>query len=66
MTDHTPHASAFSVKAKDHKPKKTGKQGEIPLVPAPSENELLAEQMAEIFDEDRVTHQHGSSEPEAD
>jgi hypothetical protein len=26
----------------------------------------MAEEMAELFDEDKVTHKHGSSEPEAD
>jgi hypothetical protein len=39
---------------------------EIPLVSVPNEEDLIAEQMAEIFDEDRVTHKHGSAEPEAD
>jgi hypothetical protein len=27
---------------------------------------MMAEEMAELFDEDKVTHKHGSSEPEAD
>jgi len=27
---------------------------------------MIADEMAELFDEDKVTHQHGSSEPEAD
>lgn len=26
----------------------------------------MEEEMADIFDEDRVTHQHGDTEPEAD
>ncbi|HXF91475.1 MAG TPA: hypothetical protein VNK46_01865 [Nitrospiraceae bacterium] len=39
---------------------------EIPLVSVPSDRELIAEEMAELFDEDRVTHIHGNSEPEAD
>ena len=39
---------------------------EIPLVSVPNDRDMIAEEMAEIFDEDRVSHQHGSSEPEAD
>jgi hypothetical protein len=43
------------------KPKKT-----IPIVSVPDDRDMLAEEMAELFDEDKVTHKHGSSEPEAD
>lgn len=39
---------------------------ELPLVSVPNDDEMMAEEMAELFDEDRVSHQHGSSEPEAD
>jgi len=39
---------------------------EIPLISVPNDRELIADEMAELFDEDRVSHQHGSSEPEAD
>jgi hypothetical protein len=45
----------------DPKPRKS-----IPLVSVPSDRDMIAEEMAELFDEDEVTHQHGSSEPEAD
>ena len=49
-------------KAEDQpKPRK-----EIPLVSVPNDRDMIAEEMAEMFDEDRVSHQHGSSEPEAD
>jgi hypothetical protein len=44
--------------------KKTRK--EIPLISVPDDHHMIAEEMAELFDEDRVSHQHGSSEPEAD
>lgn len=43
------------------KPKKP-----LPMVSIPDDSDVMAEEMAELFDEDRVTHQHGSSEPEAD
>jgi hypothetical protein len=39
---------------------------EIPVISVPNDSDLIADEMAELFDEDRVTHQHGSSEPEAD
>ncbi len=39
---------------------------EIPLISVPNDREMIADEMAEMFDEDTVTHQHGSSEPEAD
>ena len=45
----------------DPKPRK-----EIPLISVPNDREMIAEEMAELFEEDKVSHQHGSSEPEAD
>lgn len=39
---------------------------EIPLISVPNDRDMMADEMADLFDEDRVTHQHGSSEPEAD
>jgi len=39
---------------------------EIPLVSVPNDRDMIAEEMAELFDEDKVTHQHGRTEPEAD
>jgi hypothetical protein len=39
---------------------------EIPLVSVPDDRDTISDEMAELFDEDRVTHKHGSSEPEAD
>ncbi|MFO0774556.1 MAG: hypothetical protein U0172_07840 [Nitrospiraceae bacterium] len=54
----SPEASAATPPAKPRR--------ELPLVSVPNDAELMAEEMAELFDEDRVSHQHGSSEPEAD
>lgn len=49
------------------KPEDTPKvHKEIPLISVPNDRDMIAEEMAELFDEDRVSHQHGSSEPEAD
>jgi hypothetical protein len=53
-----PEAPAPEAAAKTRK--------EIPLIFVPNDDEMIAEEMAEMFDEDRVSHQHGSSEPEAD
>lgn len=39
---------------------------EIPLVSVPHDRDLIAEEMEALFEEDQVTHRHGSSEPEAD
>ncbi len=39
---------------------------EIPVVSVPHDNDMIADEMAELFEEDQVTHQHGSAEPEGD
>ncbi|HEU4684975.1 MAG TPA: hypothetical protein VFS39_10790 [Nitrospira sp.] len=39
---------------------------EIPLISVPNDQDMIEEEMAELFEEDKVSHQHGSSEPEAD
>ena len=39
---------------------------ESPLISVPNDREMIAEEMEELFEEDKVSHQHGSSEPEAD
>jgi hypothetical protein len=56
-----PSQSTSPPSESDTKPRK-----EIPLISVPNDRDLIADEMAELFDEDRVTHQHGSSEPEAD
>ena len=39
---------------------------EIPLIAIQDDDSVMAEEMADLFEEDKVSHQHGSSEPEAD
>ncbi|NKB81044.1 MAG: hypothetical protein GKS05_03965 [Nitrospirales bacterium] len=39
---------------------------EIQVVSIPHEQDMIAEEMAELFEEDQVTHKHGSAEPEGD
>ena len=48
----------------EQKPPKAKK--EIHVVSVPHEDDMIAEEMAELFEEDEVTHQHGSAEPEGD
>lgn len=50
-------------KKKEEKKKETT---HIPLRFIRNDNEELEEDLKEIFDEDKVTHRQGSSEPEAD
>jgi hypothetical protein len=54
-------AQVIDPKAKSPKVKK-----ELSVVSLPHDNDVMAQEMAELFDEDRVTHQHGSAEPEKD
>ena len=57
--------------SEDKKPSEEKKEKEksvfkIPLRRIPNEAESLAEEMQEIFDEDKIVHRHGSAEPEHD
>ena len=67
-TDSSPSQPTDPTSKPDEKAKKENEKTkkEIPLVSVPNDRDLIAEEMEELFDEDRVTHQHGSSEPEAD
>jgi hypothetical protein len=49
-----------------NKPTKPKKPQSIPLPLIQNEMENLDREMEELFDEDKVTHKHGSSEPERD
>lgn len=49
----------------DGEPSDKGRK-EIPLVSVPNDREMLADEMAELFEEDQVTHKHGNAEPEGD
>ena len=39
---------------------------ELSVVSLPHDNDVMAQEMADLFDGDRVTHKHGGSEPEKD
>ena len=53
--------SAKEAKSESPKIKK-----ELSVISLPHDNDVMAQEMAELFDEDRVTHRHGGSEPEKD
>ena len=59
MTDKTKNKE---ISQKERKEKRTS----IPLRLIPNEAEEIAREMQDIFDEDKVTHRQGSSEPEKD
>jgi hypothetical protein len=61
---HTPKSSGEPEPKPDEPQPKVRK--EIPLISVPNDREMIADEMAELFEEDKVSHQHGSSEPEAD
>jgi hypothetical protein len=52
-------------KPKEPKPANPKKK-ELTMVPHPEELEDISEDMAELFDEESVKHQHGHAEPEGD
>jgi len=39
---------------------------ELPVFAIQDDDAIMAEEMADLFEEDKVSHQHGSAEPEAD
>ncbi len=56
LTDPLPDDAPEAVKAKK----------EIHVVSVPHEDDVIAQEMADLFEEDEVTHRHGSAEPEGD
>jgi hypothetical protein len=56
----------FEAGSKDHKAQSPKIKKELSVVSLPHDNDVMAQEMAELFDEDRVTHKHGGSEPEKD
>jgi hypothetical protein len=60
----SPKPPAPAAGPKKDQPEKPRKQ--IPLVSVPGDREMMADEMAELFEEDQVTHKHGRTEPERD
>ena len=61
MDDSEPSASQPAPDKDETKAKK-----ELHVVSVPHDDDMIAQEMAELFEEDEVTHQHGSTEPEGD
>ncbi len=57
-------ADASKDTPKDAQP--PGKKKELNVVPHPSEEEDIAADMEDLFDEETVKHKHGHAEPEGD
>ena len=51
--------------SKEPKQRETKKK-ELTVVPHPAEEEDISDEMADLFDEETVKHQHGHAEPEGD
>lgn len=69
MTPTTPPSKPHKPTSTEPEPDPAEKpkvRKEIPMVSVPDDRDMIAQEMEELFDEDRVTHKHGSSEPEAD
>jgi hypothetical protein len=58
--------SVSEAESKDSKAQSPKIKKELSVVSLPHDNDVMAQEMADLFDEDRVTHQHGGSEPEKD
>jgi hypothetical protein len=57
----------MAKKPKDsEEPKPREPKKELTVVPHPSEQEDISDEMADLFDEETVKHQHGHAEPEGD
>ena len=66
-SDHHPDTSHEETSASNPTSAQSQKsRKEIQVVSIPNEQDMIAEEMAELFEEDQVTHQHGSAEPEGD
>ena len=65
--DQNPSPSSSSPEKHTKVPEKDSKaRKELNVVSVPNDRDMIAEEMAELFEEDQVTHQHGNSEPEGD
>ena len=58
-----PHPSPEEEPSSDEESKSRKK---LNVVSVPNDRDMIAQEMAELFEEDQVTHQHGSTEPEGD
>jgi hypothetical protein len=50
----------------DEKKKTPSRRIEIPLISTPNDQAEMEREMEELFNEEKVTHRHGGTEPERD
>ena len=62
----TPPASEPDTSAPASADENLKTRKELNVVSVPNDRDMIAQEMAELFEEDQVTHQHGNSEPEGD
>ena len=64
----TPNEKTDNKQSEGSEPisKKPKNPKELNVVSVPNDEDMIAQEMAELFEEDQVTHKHGSSEPEGD
>lgn len=66
MNDSEPSIPPQAPDTDDTSPDSPKAKNEIHVVSVPHDDDMIAQEMAELFEEDEVTHQHGSTEPEGD
>lgn len=67
--DNTPEETNDSKRNDAEDPKADSQKKlkkELSVMSLPHDNDVMAQEMADLFDEDRVTHKHGNAEPEKD
>ena len=63
---HEPKPHDSSQQSSSEEPSKIKPSKELNVVSVPNDQDMMDQEMAELFEEDQVTHKHGSSEPEGD
>ena len=67
MDNDTPPTDQDSPSSPPPSPEESPKlRKELNVVSVPNDKDMIAQEMADLFEEDQVTHQHGNSEPEGD
>ena len=59
-------ASPPQSAGQDEKKKAPSRRIEIPLISTPNDQAEMEREMEELFNEEKVTHRHGGTEPERD
>jgi len=64
---HKPEAAPHQTGGNEKAPEKTPpRRIEIPLISTPNDQVEMEQEMEELFNEEKVKHRHGGTEPERD